>query len=489
MPADADSLLAGKRYAEAESAYREALELAPRDARLHYGRGIALWELGRYEEAAAAQLRATTLQPDAGEAHYELGNALALLRRFDEAEGAFRRAIALRPKLAEAHNGLARVLIELRRPEEAAARARRALGLNPAHWPSHAVLGNALRELGRLKEAQTAFRRAVALAPPAEVAMPRYNLGTLLLSLGRTEEGWPLYEARLEVSHNEWLLAADERPQFGFPRWKGEPVAGRRVLVWPEQGFGDAIYFARFVAPLAAAGAQVTLAARPALKSLLASVKGAAQAVATDETIGESFDYWTYITSLPANLAHAAGPSSAAAIPYLSAPPERIARWRERLPEAGFRVGLVWKGRPDFRRDRYRSLESFALLKPLWDAPGVSFFSLQKGVDETLEPRAGQPLAQLGPAIADFADSAAIVSQLDLVITSDTAMAHLAGALGKSVWVLVPSYSLDWRWPRQGPACPWYPGVMRLFHQQPDGDWTETIAEVARELGAAALKP
>ena len=484
MPADADSLLAGKRYAEAESAYRAALEAAPRDARLHYGLGIALWELGRYEEAAAAQLRATTLQPDAGEAHYELGNALAVLRRFDEAEGAYRRAIALRPKFAEAHSGLARVLIEQRQPEEAAARARRALKLSPAHWPSHAVLGNALRELGREKEAETAFRRAVALAPAADVAMPRYNLGTLLLALGKHDEGWPLYESRLEVSHSEWLLAADARPQFGFPRWQGEPVSGKRVVVWPEQGFGDAIFFARFVAPLAAAGAQVTLAAHPALKALFTSVQGAARVVATDEAIGESFDYWTFITSLPAH-AHDGEP---APVPYLAAPRERIEAWRARLPAGGFRVGLVWKGRPDFRRDRYRSLESFALLKPLWQASGASFFSLQKGVDESLPPSPAQPLVALGAEIGDFADSAAIVSQLDLVVTSDTAMAHLAGALGRPVWVLVPSYSTDWRWPRQGASCPWYPGAMRLFHQQRDGDWTKPIAEVAQGLRAAVLR-
>jgi len=473
LAADADSLLAQKRYAEAEPAYRLALERAPRDPRLHYSLGIVLWELGRYEEAAAAQLRATTLQPEADEAHYELGNALALLQRYEEAEGAYRRALELRPKFAEAHNGLARVLIELREPEEAAAHARRALAINPAHWPSHAVLGNALRELGRAKEAETAFRRAVALAPPAEVAMPRYNLGTLLLSLGRTDEGWPLYESRLDVAHREWLLAADAPPQLAFPRWNGEPVKGKRVLVWPEQGYGDAIFFARYVAPLAAAGAQVTLAARPPLTALLASV---ARVVPTDQPISETFDYWTFITSLPARLRD----GSIATIPYLTAPAKRV-----ELPARGFRVGLVWKGRPDFRRDRYRSLESFSLLKPLWQVAGVSFFSLQKGVDEDLQAPADQPVVQLGPQIADFADSAAIVAQLDLVITSDTAMAHLAGALGRPVWVLVPSYSTDWRWPRQGAACPWYPGAMRLFHQRQNGDWTETIAEVADALRRA----
>jgi Flp pilus assembly protein TadD len=464
-----DALLAQKRYEEAEAAYRAAIDGSPRDPALFFGLGIALWELGRYEEAERAQRAALALQPDSAEAHYELGNALNLQRRYEEAQTAFERAVALRPKLAEAHTNLARVLLELRRPEEAAARCRRALALTPAHWPSHAVLGNALRELGRAREAETAFRRAIALAPAAEVAMPKYNLGTLLLARTQFGEAWPLYECRLEVRHREWLNSIDAAPAFAFPRWQGEPASGKRLLVWPEQGFGDAITFARFAPLLADRGVHVTLACRAPTKALLASVRGAE--VVDVANPGAGFDFWTYIGSLP----HHLGADSIPGIPYLSAAPPRVSAWRERLPKSGRKVGLVWKGRPDFRRDRYRSLSSITELRPLWDARGVSFVALQKGVDEELAPPPDQPFLHLGPAVRDFADSAAIVSQLDLVITSDTAMAHLAGALGKPVWVLIPSYSRDWRWPAAGARCPWYPDVMRLFHQSADGSWQKAV--------------
>lgn len=475
---EAGALLAQKRYEEAAAAYRAELEASPRDPALYYGLGVALWELGRYEEAELAQRSALALQPDSAEAHYELGNALNLMQRYEEAEAAFERATTLRPKFAEAHTNLARVLLDLCRPEEALARCRRALALTPAHWPSHAMLGNALRELGREREAETAFRRAIALAPDSEVAMPKYNLGTLLLARGDFASGWPLYESRLEVKHGEWLRGMDPPPSFAFPRWGGDDASGKRLLVWPEQGFGDAITFARYVPLLANRGIRVTLACRAPLKELMRSLQGA-EIVDVGEAAAQRFDLWTLICSLPS---HLGGESIPGAIPYLAAEPRRIAAWRERLPQGRFKVGLVWKGRADFRRDRYRSLPSFQVLRPLWDVPGIAFVSLQKGVDEDLQPPVDQPLSHLGPAISDFADSAAIIAGLDLVITSDTALAHLAGALGKKVWVLVPGYSRDWRWPAAGETCRWYPGVMRLFHQGAGGNWEKTVAAVRDAL-------
>lgn len=474
----AGALLALKRYEEAAAAYRTEMEASPRDPALYYGLGIALWELGRYEEAERAQRGALALQPDSAEAHYELGNALNLMQRYEEAEAAFERATVLRPKFAEAHTNLARVLLDLRRPEEAMTRSRRALALTPAHWPSHAMLGNALRELGRERDAETAFRRAIALAPKADVAMPKYNLGTLLLARGDFANGWPLYESRLDVKHGEWLRGTDPAPSFTFPRWRGDYAPGKRLLVWPEQGFGDAITFARYVPLLADRGLRVTLACRAPLKELMRSLRGA-EVVDVKEAAAGTFDFWTLIGSLPS---HLGGESIPAEIPYLSAEAQRIAAWRERLPQGRFKVGLVWKGRPDFRRDGYRSLPSLRVLRPLWDVPGVAFVSLQKGVDEDLQPPADQPLLRLGPAISDFADSAAIIAGLDLVITSDTAMAHLAGALGKKVWVLVPGYSRDWRWPAAGETCRWYPGVMRLFHQSADWSWEKAVAAVRDAL-------
>jgi Flp pilus assembly protein TadD len=455
------------------------LQAAPREPRLYYYLGIVLWEQRRPEEAEHAYRQALTLEPKSDEAWYELGNTLFAQRREEEAQEAYERAVALRAKFPEAHNGLARALIELRRPGDAVARCRRALALQPTNWKFHTVLGSALRELGQFKEAETAFRRAVSLAPPAEVGMPRYNLGFLLLKMGEFQRGWPFYEARFEVGHAEWSLR--EKPRFTFPEWRGEDLSGRTILVWPEQGFGDAIQFARYVKHLRSRGARITLACWPPLRTLFESLSGPDELLSTDEIGSRTFDYWTLIASIPGRLV-AELPSIPTEIPYLTAPEGRVAAWRARVPRAGFRVGLVWKGRAEFGHDRFRSLESFALLRPLWDVPGVSFLSLQKGVDENLAPMADQPIAQLGPQIGDFADTAAILSEIDLLISSDTAIVHLAGALGRPVWVLVPSYHSDWRWPREGAHMPWYPGVMRLFHQSRDGDWRKTIPLLAATL-------
>ena len=483
--AQADSLLALKRYAEAEEAYRRALQAAPREPQLYYYLGIALWEQRRFEEAEQVYRQALALEPKADEAWYELGNTLLAQRREEEARMAYERAVALRPKFPEAHNGLARALIELRRPEEALARCQRALALQPAAWKSHSVLGSALRELGRFQEAETAFRRAISLAPAADVGQPRYNLGFVLLKMGEFQRGWPFYEARFEVRHAEWSLR--EKPSFPFPEWRGEDLSGRTILVWPEQGFGDVIQFARYVKHLRSRGAHITLACWPPLRALFETLSGPDDLLLTDEIGSRTFDYWTLIANIPGRLI-AELPTIPAEIPYLKAPEERIAAWRTRLPRTGFRVGLVWKGRAEFGYDRFRSLESFALLRPLWDVPGVSFFSLQKGADENLAPASDQPVAQLGPQIADFADTAAILSEIDLLISSDTAIVHLAGALGRPVWVLVPGYHADWRWPTEGAHMPWYPGVMRLFHQSRDGDWRRTITLVAAALREEAAR-
>jgi Flp pilus assembly protein TadD len=474
---EADSLLTLKRFDEAEGACRRALQLAPYEPRLYYQLGIALWELRRYEEAEQAQRRALALEPRSAEAHYELANALFAMKRLEEGEGAYQRALALRPKFAEAQTGLARLVFELGRPEEALARCRLALALQPTYWLCHAVLGNALRDLGRFKEAETAYRRAIALAPPAEATVAKFNLGILFLSLGDFKRGWPLYEARFEVNQPGW--PAENKPQFSFPRWNGDDLSGKSLLIWPEQGFGDALQFARYVPLLQRMGARVTLACWPALKALFQSLHGADAIITNEEIRNESHDYWTFLASVPRHIGTEMD-SIPGELPYLRASAERTEAWRSRLPQAGFKVGLVWKGRADHLT--YRHLESFTGLRPLWDVQRVSFVNLQKGQDETVGPFADQPIVQLGRDIADFADTAAIVSQLDLVICVDTAIAHLAGALGKRVWMLLPSSRTDWRWLRERQDSPWYPGVMRLFRQQRDGDWDKTVATVADAL-------
>ncbi len=364
----------------------------------------------------------------------------------DEAEAAYREALRLLPGYADALNNLAALYQVTNRREEAEAMLRQALQ-----------------------------------ATPQPVAA-RMNLASLLLASGRLEEGWPLYEARLEPNFSEPRQAA---PTLPFPRWNGEPLAGKSLVVWTEQGFGDSIQMARYGAVLKARGARrVTFVCLPSLKALLKTAAGFNDVI-TDGAKFPDHDYWVFALSLPLHLGTRLDniPDS---LPYLHAGPARVAHWQPRLPARGFKVGLVWKGAKDHRNDLNRSLPSLATLAPLWDIPGLSFVSLQKrqGEEEALSPPPGQPLVALGQEMKDFADGAAIVSQLDLVICVDTAIAHLAGALGKPVWVLLPAWGTDWRWLQQREDSPWYPGVMRLFRQQTPGDWSGTIAEVAQALQA-----
>jgi len=475
---DADRLLAAGRYQEAEVAYTRALEHAPNDARLYYQLGISLWEQQRFAEAERAHRQALKLEPKSAEAHCELGNALLSQGQADDAVAAFELALRLRPKFAEAHSGLARALIELRRPEEALGRCRRALALAPANWEYHVVLGNALRELQRFDDAIGAFRRAVALAPSAKAAAAKYNLAFVLLCAGDLQAGWPLYEARLEVNAGNWLPR--EKPAFEAAGWKGEELSGKRIVVWPEQGYGDAIYFARYVPLLKALGGHVTLACPAPLHALFESLRGVDAVVTTEESSRGDYDYWVHVGSIPAYLP---GPASLRSdLPYLHADTTRAQTWKQRLPDKGFTVGLCWKGRPEFGHDRFRSLPSFSVLRPLWDVRDVSYVSLQKGVDENIPAPADQPMQQIGREFRDFADTAAALAGVDLLISSDTAIVHLAGALGRPVWLLVPSYHADWRWPRKGSQCASYPGVMRLFHQGGDGSWEKAVTAMRDAL-------
>jgi len=476
----ADVLFGQKRYAEAEVAYRRALADSPNDPRLYFQLGISLYELGRFDEAEAAQRTALALEPTAAEAHYELGNALYGLKRYEEAQAACERALQLDPKFAEARTGLARALYQFERFEEAAAHCRRALALKPTYWMAHAMLGNSLVHLGRFKEGETALRRAIALAPPDHAGAAKFDLANLLLSRGDFAGGWPLYEARFDV--REPGRPAESTPPIDAPKWAGEALSGKRLLIWPEQGLGDGIQFVRYVPVLKSMGADITIACWRPLKNLFTCLSGCASIVAHEDLAERDFDFWTHLVSVAAQMRTDFG-SIPAALPYLSASGELRATWRRRLPREALRVGLAWKGRPGYLT--YRHLESIRQLRPLWDVPGVAFVSLQKESDEHVELSSDLPLVQLGAQISDLADTAAIIAELDLVITIDSAVAHLTGALAKPVWVML-SLRGDWRWLRERTDSPWYPGVMRLFRQPRHGDWPSVIAQVASALRAAA---
>jgi len=427
--------------ARAEACFRAALQLAPDLAELHANLGFVLDERGAATAAEACYVRAMALNPDISQVHLNFGSLLASRKRLAEAEAAYTRAILLAPE-------------------------------SPVGWSN---LGGLYAGQKRDAEAEVCCRQAMAL--DASYAKARFNLAYVLLRQGRYEEGWPCLEAR------DWYGAL--QAHLDCPRWQGEPLAGRSLLISFEAGHGDMIQFGRYAAVLKRQGAaRITFLCHPALKTLFATLDGVDQAIAFDEPVPKAdWDCWTPLMSIPL-YCQTRLDSIPAPIPYLHAEAERVARWRAHLPAQGLRVGLVWKGNPRFENDADRSLSSLALLLPLGQVGGVHFISLQKGLgeEEAATPPTGQPILNLGSDIQDFADTAAIVTQLDLVICIDTAIAHLVGALNIPCWVLLPAIGADWRWLQERMDSPWYPGVMRLFRQTKSGDWSATIDDVAQSL-------
>jgi Tfp pilus assembly protein PilF/ADP-heptose:LPS heptosyltransferase len=484
-PANVDALnfaaacsLRMDRNLDAETYWRRVIKEKPEYADAHYNLGLLFQKLKRFQEAEAAYQRAIAIRPDNAQAHCNLGVVLVELRRLAEAETVYRRAIAIRPDYAEVHGNLGNLLRELKRFSEAEAAYQRSLAIRPDYADVHTHLGLLLQELKRFSEAEAAYRRALAVRPGCADAS--WYLSILLLYLGRWPEAWPLYEAR----YRSEVTRGTTPPSVGYPQWRGESLQGKSLLIWPEQGFGDEIQFVRYLPVLKAQGAtRITLVCRPELRPLFQSLTGADVVIAPEGARNTSaHDFWTFLLSIPLHLGTTPD-SIPASLPYLQAPQDRIESWRPRLPETGVRVGLVWKGRASHHNDSNRSLAGLATLAPLWGVPGLSFISLQKGQGEAdaIQPPLNQPILDLGSDIKDFADTAAIVAQLDLVISVDTAIAHLAGALGKPCWVLLPGIGTDWRWMDARVDSPWYPGVMRLYRQE-GSDWTEIVGEMVRSL-------
>jgi Tfp pilus assembly protein PilF len=427
--------------------------------------------------AAAALLRAAlALDPDAAAIHANLAFALAAGGEADAAEIHYRRAIALAPHEPQTYLNFGAMLTARHRADAALA----VYDAAPAFaQDSPALLSNrgmALVGLHRESEAETCCRRALALDPGYRKAA--FNLAYVLLRQGRWEEGWRRLEAR------DWLAAMQDFMRLRH--WDGAPLAGRRILVGVEAGHGDMIQFCRYCDQLKAAGAaRVGVLCHPGLATLFGSLRGADEVIPLDQDFDRAdWDVWAAPLSLPLHVGTTVD-SVPAALPYLAPDPARVARLAPLLGNAtdALKVGLVWKGNPRFENDAARSLPGFVTLAPLRQVPGVRWFSLQKGPGED---EAKDGVTDLAGAIGDFADTAALIAGLDLVITVDTACAHLAGALGKPCWVLLPAWMPDWRWLADRADTPWYPHVMRLFRQRRDGAWDEVMRDVAAALAELA---
>ncbi len=465
------------RLEEAVAAYRQALEFRPADPEACNNLATALVRLGKAEEALPIYERALALKPDFHDVHGNIGIALSGLGRRAEAIAAYQRALALRPDYVDAQYSLGVALAEEGRLEEALEAYRRTLQLQPDHAEACNNLGNVLKDRRQIPEAIEFFRRAVTCR--RDFADAHVNLGLALLLLGQFEEGWQEYEWRPSV------IAASRR-NVAAPIWDGNPIPGQSILVRSEQGFGDTLQFIRYLPELCAQSraGRVVLECQPELHSLLCQLQTPeVEIVARGEGQVHSLacDWQTLLLSLPVKLRLPA--PLATSEPYLQADPSRRAAWRAHFPAfPTWRFGLSWQGRASFKNDHRRSIAPEKLL-PLLRIPGIQAVSLQ------IQPHGSMPailnesgMLDLTSQIADFADSAALIAELDLVITVDTATAHLAGALGKPVWLLLP-FVPDWRWGLEGERTPWYPTV-RLFRQSQPEDWDSVIQRVALELQA-----
>jgi tetratricopeptide (TPR) repeat protein len=471
-----------RRLDEAQAAYVEALAGNPKYGEAYFNLGKLLVDRERLQEAEVMYRAALVAQPDLVQAHHHLGSLLNLLKRFDEAQTVLRHALTLAPHLPELHTSLASTLIEADRYLDAEAACRTALAFRDDDANALHTLGIALNRQGRTVEAEAAYRRALDIHP--QLAAAKFGLAALLLQAQRYDEGWPLYEARHERGDAQKRANA---PDVACPRWQGELLQGKSLLIWREQGFGDALQFGRYIAALKAQGvAHLAFACPPALSRVFASVEGVDAVLDTHAAIAQrQYDYWTFLLSVPGLLRDKAIPPA----PFIKPDSGLVDRWRGRLAGlAGRKIGLVWKGNPKHVNDHKRSLPSLDMLAPLWGLADTSFVSLQKGAgeDEANFAPADQPILPLGVDLTDFADTAAVVAQLDLLICVDTALAHLAGALGKPCWVMLPATDNEWRWTRArtGPASPWYADNVRAFRQTQPGNWAQVVDAMRSALEA-----
>jgi tetratricopeptide (TPR) repeat protein len=510
-----NALLRLKRFEEALASYDKAIALKGEpDAMLLNCRGSALRNLGRLDEAMVALDRAIELRPDLVEAFNNRANVLKDLERLDAALEDYDRAIALKPDNADAFNNRGNLHKLLERDEQALLDYEKAIALKPDYAEAFYNHGTMLCDLGRFETALPQLSRAIEIRP--DYAEAFYNRGTALMGLrridealagfaralelkpdypesawnrglcnllaGRWREGWPDYERRWQADQ-----AAPHWHMCGRPLWTGQQdIRGKTLLLHSEQGYGDTIMALRFVRPVAEMGAQVILEAPPALQPLLTQFEGIRLTQPGEPQ--PDFDLYCPLMSLPRALDLTLEKLDAADVPYLRATAAHVETWRRRLPPSGgLKVGINWAGNPTFRHDKSRSI-GLARMLPLVARPDVRFFGLQKDLREGDADllRSHPEIDPLGRDIESFADTAAIISLMDLVISSDTSVVHLAGALGKPVWILLP-FVPDWRWLLDRTDSPWYP-TARLFRQTEIGDWNDVVDRVAAELRLAAEK-
>ncbi|MDA8349864.1 MAG: tetratricopeptide repeat protein [Pseudomonadota bacterium] len=469
------ALRALKRHEDALASYEKALALNPNYADAHNNRGIVLCELKRFAEALASYEKALALNPNYAEAHNNLGTALRALKRYDQALASYEKALALNPNYAEAHNNLGVVLGDLNRPDKSLACYRIALNITPDYADAYYNQGLALYNLSHFESALANYNQAVSINP--DYAEAHWNKSLLLLLTGNFSEGWPLYDWRLKRTNADRDFGA-----FSQPSWRGEfDIRGKRLLIQSEQGLGDVVQFCRYVPKLQALGADTILEVPESLIPLISTLQCSINVVAKGAPLPE-FDACCPIMSLPYAF-NTTLETIPADVPYLFSNESKVREWRHRLGNKDkLRVGLVWSGSEAHQNDNDRSIRLDCLL-PLIIA-SVEWHSLQKlyrahdiqTLDQHPEIKQHQDL------LNDFSDTAALIECLDLVISVDTSVAHVAGAIGKPVWILL-HHQPDFRWMLERMDSPWYP-TAKLYRKARSEDWQNVINQVLIELRA-----
>lgn len=464
------------RLPEALDVLDRAIVQNPDYAKAHANRGNVLFGLKRYTEALAASDAALAITPGLMEAECNRANALRELGRLEEALQAVNAAIARAPQLALLYNNRGNILRELQEPEKALTDFDQAIAIAPNYADAHTNRGNVLRDIKRYDDARQSHDQAIALNPTSPSAY--WNKALLELMTGNYAEGWALFERRWQSQS----LKSKVR-HFDPPAWQGEDIQGKTLLVYAEQGYGDTVQFCRYVPLLLAGGMDVVLEAPRTLLPLLATLPGNAEGhlhlVAQGDTLAP-FDRHIALMSLPRIFGTEVN-TIPRAVPYLSAPPARIERWQKQLGrKTGPRIGLVWSGRPGQAPDIKRSAQ-LTDIAPILSLP-FEFHALQKDIR-------GEDAAQLGQwpqlnthtdELGDFADTAALITQMDLTLSVDTSVAHVAGAIGAPVWLMLP-WVAEWRWLTERSDSPWYP-TAELVRQPALGDWSGLMNQIVTKL-------
>lgn len=464
-------LAALNRLSDAAICYERALAADRNwaDAYLNYGN--LLQKQGKRSEASSMYEGALAINPRFAVAHMNLGHLLESAGRFPEAVASYTKALKIQPNYPAALMNLGNAYLAQGKVHEAIDQHRRALALRPDYPEAHMNLGGALQSAGKLEEAVASHDKALALR--ADYALAHLNRGVALLLAGNYAAGWPEHEWRWRT-----ISFTSSHRNFVQPQWIGEPLLGKRILLHSEQGLGDCIQFLRYVPMVHAAGGRVVLEVPPSLRGLAAQLPGVEVLLTFGEPL-QAFDLHCPLMSLPLAF-RTEVPTIPNNVPYLLVPAEAQEKAKSfPWPSQGLRVGLVWAGNRLHKRDRFRSLPEEAL-RPLLSVSSVHFFSLQLG-EQDATSRMG--ITSL-PLNANMTDTAAYVAELDLVIAVDTSIAHLTGALGKPIWVLL-STETDWRWLTGREDSPWYP-TARLFRQRQLNDWGHVIQNVSSSLSTLA---